>query len=182
MAQLLIAAGAGTMAAGQIQKGRAAEREGSTAYKIGLYNRDVQEREARAIEQKTRFESLRQAKEARRIRGKLRTKIAASGAEMGTGAAFDLEEEQLAELELENLLIGYEGGQRAARVRRQGEMDVVAGIMAKKRGKAAQKASYIEAGSTILTGFGMAGSFGGGGGDLGLARKHGLAYKGIRFR
>jgi len=153
MAQLL-------MAGGQIMEGRAAEKEGSAAYKMGLYNQEVKEREARAIEQKTRLDSLRQAKNARRIMGSLRTKLAASGAELDTGATAALEDEQFAELEYENMLIGYEGMKAADRARQEGRMYATQGIMAKKRGRMARKASYIKAGTSLLSGFNP-----GGGGD-----------------
>ncbi|MBN2591589.1 MAG: hypothetical protein JXA96_17115 [Sedimentisphaerales bacterium] len=166
MAQLLLA-GAGMKATGEIMAGRAAEKEGLTAYKIGLYNQQVKEREARAIEQKTRLDSFRQAKFSRQKMGALRTQIAASGAEMGTGAAEALENEQFAELELENMLIGYEGSQQAARARQQGQIYVTEGIMAKKRGRMARKLSYLQAGSTLLSGFAAASSPGSSTGPFG---------------
>lgn len=155
MAGLMIA-GAGLMAAGQIQQGREVAAAGRSKSRIDNYNAALMERQAEAIEQKTRFESWRQAKEARRIRGKLTTELAASGAMLGEGAPELLEEEQLAELELENLLIGYEGRVEAGRATSQAELDRLSGRLAKKRGKAARKASYFRAGGTLLTGFGMA--------------------------
>jgi len=158
MAELIIA-GTGLMAAGQIQEGREAAAVGRSESRMHAYNAALQEREAQAIEQKAKFESWRQAKEARRIRGKLRTQIAASGATLEEGAPLLLEEEQLAELELENLLIGYEGRKKAARARSQAELDRLSGRLAKQRGKAARKASYFRAGGTLLTGFGMAGMY-----------------------
>jgi len=144
----------GILAAAQIQQGRHAYAQGRSEEKINLYNAALQEREAQAIEQKTKYESWRQAKEARRIRGKLRTQLAASGAVIGEGAPELLEEEQLAELELENLLIGYEGRKKAGRARSQAELDRLSGKLAKGRGKMARRASYIRAGQTLLMGFG----------------------------
>lgn len=164
---------AGLQATGQIQQGRAARKAGSDAFKMGLFNQQVQEREAQAIEQKAKFDQLQQEKEARRIRGSLRTQLAASGAELGVGATAALESEQLAKLELENMLIGFEGRKGAARARRQGEMDVIAGRQAKRRGKAAERASRIKAGTTLLTAFATAG-VGGGMTDAQLAAKHGI--------
>ena len=145
--------GMGLMAAGQIQQGRAAEKEGSAGYKMGLYNKEVQEREARAIEQKASFDSLRQAKRARQKYGEAVVSAATRGAMPGEGAAAAIPDEQLAELELENMLIGYEGRKGAARARHQGELDLYEGILAKRRGKQAKKAAYISAGASILTGF-----------------------------
>jgi len=155
----LIIAGAGLMAAGQIQAGREAAAAGRSQQNIDNYNAALMEREAQAIEKKAKFESLRQAKEARRIVGRLRTQLAGAGAELGEGAPLKLEEEQLAELELENLIIGYEGRVQAGRARSQAELDRLAGKLAKQRGKAARTASYLQAGGTLLTGFGVAGLY-----------------------
>lgn len=155
----LLLIGTGTMAAGQIQEGREAAAVGKSQSRIANYNAALQEREAQAIEQKAKFESYRQAKAARRTRGALRTQLAASGAVLEEGAPELLEEEQLAELELENLLIGYEGRVKAGKARSQAELDRLSGRLAKKRGKAARKASYFRAGGTLLTGFGMAGMY-----------------------
>ena len=163
--------GMGLMAAGQIQQGRAAEKEGSAGYKMGLYNKEVQEREARAIEQKASFDSLRQAKRARQKYGEAVVSAATRGAMPGEGAAADIPDEQLAELELENMLIGYEGRKGAARARHQGELDLYEGILAKRRGKQAKKAAYISAGASILTGFAMSGI----GGDTGQLTNTGKA-------
>lgn len=149
----LILGGAGLKAASEIQAGRTARAEGSTAFKFALFNQQVQEREAQAIEQKAAFDSLRQEKRARKIRGSLRTELAASGAVLGEGVTADLEQEQLAELELENMLIGFEGRKGAARAREKGKLDVLRGLQAKRRGKAAERASRIKAGTTLLTGF-----------------------------
>ena len=171
MATLAMIAGTSLMAAGQIQQGRAAEKEGSAAYKMGLYNKEVQEREARAIEQKASFDSLRQAKRARQEYGKAIVSAAGRGAMPGEGAAAAIPDETLAELELENMLIGYESRTQAARARRKGELDLYEGILAKKRGKQAKKAAYISAGASILTGFAMSGI----GGDTGQLTKTGKA-------
>ena len=154
----LIIAGASLMAAGQIQAGREAAATGKSQQNIANYNAALMEREAEATKQKAAFESLRQAKEARRIRGKLRTQLAGAGAALFEGAPEKLEEEQAAELELENLLIGYEGRVQAGRARSQAELDRLSGRLAKQRGKAARKASYLQAGGTLLTGFGIAGT------------------------
>lgn len=149
----LILAGAGVMAAGQIQAGREAAAAGKSAQNINNYNAAIMEQEAKAIRAKGAFEQIRQAKEAARIKSTLRTKIAGQGA-YGSGL---LEEEQAAELELEGLLIGGEAETAARRAESQAILDRAAGKLAKRRGKAAKTAGYIGAGATLLTGFGMAG-------------------------
>ena len=154
--KLLMMAGMGLGAAGQIQAGRIAESEAKSAEAIANYNAAVQEREAKAIRAKGAFDQTRQAKQASRIMGTLRAELAGQGA-YGSGL---LEEEQEAELELENFLIGYEAETAARRAESQAVIDRMSGQLAKQRGATAKKASYIGAGSTLLTGFGMTGAYG----------------------
>lgn len=155
MAALLIA-GSIIGAVGQIQAGRAAEVMGKSAQNIANYNAAIQEREARAIRQKATFEQIRQAERAARVKSRLRTKLAVSGARMDVGAPLMLQEEQAVELELENLLIGYEAEVGAQRALSQAELDRLQGKIYRQKGKAAKKASYFKAGTTLLTGFGEA--------------------------
>lgn len=159
MAELIIA-GAVMGAGGQIMAGRAAEAQGRSAQAIANYNAAIQEREAKAIKQKSVFEQQRQAKRGARIKSALRAKLAGAGARMDVGAPLMLQEEQAAELELENLLIGYEGQVGAQRARSQAELDKLQGRLYRQKGKAARKAAYVGAGATLLTGFGMAGYYG----------------------
>jgi len=153
----LLVAGTAVSAYGQIQAGRAAAAQGESAQNIANYNAAIQEREAKAIEQKTRFDQMRQAERAARIKSRLRTKLAGSGARMDVGAPLMLQEEQAAELELENMLIGYEGETGAQRARSQAEIDRLQGRLYRQKGRAGRTAGYIGAGSTLLTGFGTAG-------------------------
>ena len=151
-------------AAGAVQSGRAAQAQGESLENTSNYNAAIQEREAKAIEQKTKFDQIRHAERAARIKSSLRAKLAGSGARMDVGAPLMLQEEQAAELELENMLIGYEGQIGAGRARSQAEIDRLQGKLYSQKGKAAARAGYIGAGATLLTGFGTAGLYGGGGG------------------
>jgi hypothetical protein len=146
--------GTGLSAAASIQSGRQAAAQARSAQRVAKYNARIQEREAKAIEQKARFEQIQQAKRAARIKSRLRAKLAGSGARMDVGAPLMLQAEQAAELELENLLIGYEGQVGEQRALSQAELDRLQGKIYKQKGKAGRKAGYIGAGSTLLTGFG----------------------------
>ena len=154
----LIIAGTTVAAAGAIQAGRVAEAQGRSAQNIADYNAAVQEREALALRPKAGFESKRQAGRAARIKSALTADIAAAGG-LGSPVAADLAAEQAAELELENLLIGYEGEIGAERALSQAKLDRLQGKVYRQKGKAARQASYFRAGSTLLTGFGTAGAF-----------------------
>lgn len=87
-------AGAALIAAGQIQEGRAAAAEGKSAQNIQNYNAAVAESEANAIEQKGKFEGIRQVREAERIASSLRARLGISGARIDVGAPVLLAEEQ----------------------------------------------------------------------------------------
>ena len=146
--------GMAVSAGASVQQGAQAEQEAKAQQNIANYNAQVMEREAQAIEQQTAFEQERQVKEAARIKSKLRVAQAGSGAMTGVGTELLIEEEQAAELELDMLLIGYEGKTAAQRARSQAEMDIMGGKLAMQRGKAARTAGYAKAGGTLLTGFG----------------------------
>lgn len=158
MAELIIVA-ASLKAASEIQQGRETAAAGRSQLRIANYNATLMERKAQAIEQKTTFDQWRHAIEARERLGEARLWGAGTGADPHEGAPVKVEEEQAAEDELKNLLIGYEGRVQAGRARSQAELDRLSGRLAKKRGKAARRASYFRAGGTLLTGFGMSGTY-----------------------
>ena len=166
-------AGVGLMAGGQIQQGRAADAEAKSAANMAEYNAKVQEREARAIEQKARFDQMRQLQAGERVKNSLLSKLGASGADISAGAPLSLQAEQASELELENLLIGYEGQLGSQRAMSQAAMDRMQAKIYKQKGKSAKQASYMKAGTTLLTGFGSmdTGTEAGGGGNPNFMNK-----------
>jgi hypothetical protein len=147
-------AGTGLAAAGALQAGRAAAAEGKSAQNIQDFNAAIAENEAKAIEQKARFEGIRQAKEAARIRSTLRARLGISGARTDIGAPVLLAEEQAAESELEGFLIGAEARAKAGRKRSEAESARLQGKIFRERGRQARTASFLKAGGTLLTGFG----------------------------
>ncbi len=148
--------GTSVMAAGQLQAGAAAESEAISAQNIQNYNAAVQEQQAEALRTKATFEQQQQAKRAARVKSALTARIAKAGG-LGSPVAGDLAAEQAAELELENLLIGYEGQVGAQRALSQAELDRLQGRLSRQKGKAARQASFFKAGGTLLQGFGTAG-------------------------
>ena len=75
--------------------------------------------------------------------------------------------EQASELELENLLIGYEGRVEAERIRDKALLTRIGGKFARFRGKAAKRAGVVRAGASLLSSFATAKGLGmldGGGG------------------
>jgi len=152
---LLAGAGTGIAAAGMIQQGRVAAAQAESAQNIADYNALVMQREAEAIAQKTAFAQRRHAEKGARLKSALTAKMAAAGG-LGAPVAADLAAEQAAELELENLYIGYEGEIEKRKALSQAELDRLQGRIYKERGKVARKTSYYRAGGTLLTGFGAA--------------------------
>lgn len=191
MGELLLGAGVATAVAGGIRKGLAAEAQAEaqavrvgaqtaaqvsqlrSAQNIARYNAAVMEREAAATRQKARFEQKRQAEGGERVKSTLVSRIAAAGG-LGSPVAADLAAKQAAELELENLLIGYEGEVVAKRAETQAELDKMqAKIFGQKavtrrqigrmttkelrqRARNLRTATFFGAGETLLTGFGSA--------------------------
>ena len=134
--------------------------EGKSAQNIANYQAAVAEQEAAAARAKAKFDQIQQAKRAERIKGALEVGIAKAGG-AGSPVAADLSAEQAAELELENLLIGYEGEVGAKRAESQAILDRLQGQLYKQKGKAAARAANIgfgmqlaSLGTPFLTGFG----------------------------
>lgn len=166
MAPFLVAIGGGSAAAGAVtvagvgvsafaaaKQAEAAKAQAKSAQNIANFNAQVQEQEAAAQRQRAVFEQKRQAKEAARIKSSLTAKIAKAGG-LGSPVAEDLAAEQAEELELENLLIGFEGEVGARRSLNQAELDRLSGRVSRQRGKAAVTASRFRTGTTLLQGFG----------------------------
>jgi hypothetical protein len=149
----LLLAGTGLMAAGQIQAGRAAAAEGKSAQNIANYNAAVMEQQAKAERAAGEFKQVRQAEAGERIKSSMQAALGKAGG----GPQLLPESEQAAELELENLMIGYESELTAKRAESQAELDRLQGKLYKQKGRNLATASYLGAGSTLLTGLGVAG-------------------------
>lgn len=138
--------------AGILQQGVAAEAQAESQQNIATYNALVQKREAEARRQRGAFAQKRQAKKAAEIESVLIARLGAAGG-LGSPVAADLAAEQAAELELENLLIGYEAEVGAERALSQARLDKLQGKVFRQRGKQQKTASQIGAGTTLLMGF-----------------------------
>jgi hypothetical protein len=119
---------------------------------LAKFNAQVAENEATAKRQATKFATKRQAEKGARIKSSLKARIAASG---GTGSPVseDLQAEQASELELENLLIGFEGEVSAQQSKEQAKIDRAKGRIIRKKGQSDALAANIKFGTTLLAGF-----------------------------
>ena len=119
--------------------------EGKSAQNIANFNAAIAENQAVAERQKGTFAQKRQVKRGAETKAALTTNIAAAGV-AGSQVAGELEVEQAEELELENLLLGFESEVLAKRAESQAELDRLQGELAKKRGKSAARAANIQFG------------------------------------
>ena len=147
----------------QLSGARAAKAEGQSRQNIAEFNAKIAEREATAIRDKATFEQQQQSKRAQRVKSQLTAKVAAAGG-AGSPVAADLASEQAAELELENLLIGFEGEIGAGRALSQAEIDRLAGRLSKQRGRQEANRRNIQFATSLafLTGFGGSNTAGSG--------------------
>ncbi len=129
--------------------------QGKSEQNISEFNAKVAENQAEAQRNKAAFAQKRQAKKGVAIQSALEARLGKSG---GTGSAVagDLVGAQAEELELENLLLGFEGEVFAGQAESQAELDRLQGKLAKQRGKAgARKANVdfgVQLGGAFLTG------------------------------
>ena len=135
--------------------------QGKSEQNIAEFNAKVAEQEAKAARLRSGFAQQRQAKEAERIKSRIQAGIGEAGG-AGSPVAIDIELEQAKELELENLLIGFEGEVEAGRAESRAVLDRLQGKLAKQRGKSAARAANIRFGVQLAS---VAAGIGGGGAD-----------------
>jgi len=141
-------------AGGQLMAGRAAAKEAKAQQAMSIRNAQISQADAAETIKKSKFEQGRQSEEGARVMGTLKTRLAASGGRVDVGTAPLILEEQQAELELENMLIGYEGQLMAKRYESQAGLDYMQANIYGKKAKSAKTTSYIGAGTSVLQGFG----------------------------
>ena len=124
--------------------------EGKSARNIAEYNALVAEQQGKAALLESAFNQMQQAKEAERIKSSMLANIGAAGG-AGSPVAIDIERAQAAELELENLLIGYEGQVKSSRAKSQAELDRLQGKLAYQSGKNAARKANIDFGIQLAT-------------------------------
>ena len=154
---------AGTGIAGSIYGGvsqaQAAKQQGQSQKAMMEYNARVEEQKARQIEAKTAYDQKRQAQAAQRRMSTLTANIGASGAVGTVGSPLLVAAKQQSELDLENLMIGYEGQIGAQEHRSQAGMDVMQGNLYSQAGRNRATGAYMGAGTSILGGLYNSGAF-----------------------
>ena len=132
--------------------------EGKTAQRISERNALVEEQRAIGEERKAAFAQKRQAKKGVEVQSALEAKLAAAGG-VGSPVAGDLIGAQAEELELENLLLGFEGQVAAEQRLEQAALDRLTGRAAKQRSKNLARKANVDFGVQLATlGIGLSGS------------------------
>jgi len=144
--------GAVMSAVSNMSAGDASEQDSKNAQAVANYNAQVKENEARARKNRALAEQKMQAKRGERVKSSLYASLGAAGG-LGSPVAADLAAAQAAELELENLTIGYEGETEATRLKSGAAMDRYQGSIFRQRGKNAKSASRYAAAGSLLRGF-----------------------------
>lgn len=135
--------------------------QGKSEQNIAEFNAQVAEQAAIAAKSKAAFAQKRQAKKGVAIQSALEAGLGKAGG-IGSPVAADLIGEQAEELELENLLLGFEGEVLASQAESQAELDRLQGKLAKQRGKSAARAANIQFGTQLAVLGAVAGAGGGG--------------------
>ena len=135
--------------------------QGQSEQNIAEFNAQVAEEQAIAERAKAAFAQKRQAKRGVAIQSALEARLGKAGG-IGSPVAADLIGEQAEELELENLLLGFEGEVLAQQSESQAELDRLQGRLSRQRGKSAARAAHVQFGIQLATLCFAAGSGGGG--------------------
>jgi hypothetical protein len=123
--------------------------QGKNQQTIENFKAEVAEAEGEAALIRSGFDQMQQAKEAERIKSSLSAGLGAAGA-TGSPVAIDLTKEQAAELELENLLIGFEGETANLRAESQAKLDRLQGQLAKSSAKSAARRANVGFGLQLV--------------------------------
>lgn len=127
----------------------AAKDAGEAQKNATEYNAKVMEAQAQSEREAATFEETRQREQAAKMRARQRVAYLASGVDLSEGTPLEVLGAQAGEMEMDAMAIRYNGEVKA----RQSESQ--AGIY-RVQGQQAQKAGMINAGSSLLTGFGSA--------------------------
>jgi hypothetical protein len=138
-------------AVGALQAGAAAEAQAKAQADANAYNARVKEIQAGVEREAAGRREEQQRRKARQVLGEQRAALVQSGVGM-MGSALDIEEQSATAAELDALSIRYEGEMAAKGLLYDAEAEKFEGRANLAAGKNAKTASYLKAGSAILSG------------------------------
>lgn len=153
LAALALTTGTTLGVTGALQQGAMAAAQAEAQSRLAEYNARVAEQQAESERLRTQFAQRRQSQEAQRIQSAMRAGFGMSGAVTTEGAPLMIQARQVAESELENLLLGYEGQIRQQRALSEAGLERMRSRMYAGQAGGYRTAGYIGAGRKILTGF-----------------------------
>jgi hypothetical protein len=151
------AAAAGASAYGAVQQGKAAEGQANYQAAVGRNNAIIAERQARDAEERGASEELAQRRQTAAGLGKQRAGMAANGVDLSSGSPLDILGDTAAFGELDALTVRSNAAREAYGYRNQASQFTSDAAAQKIAGRNTRKASYIGAGSTLLTSASQAG-------------------------
>jgi hypothetical protein len=120
------------------------------AKKIGKFNQQVYLQEAAETRESYQFEQKRAVKEGEQAAGVMRALAGASGARLDVGAPLRAEAELANELNIDQLLIAYEGENAARRSENQAIVAKMGGSLAAREHNANAVSTLLSGGASIL--------------------------------
>ena len=149
-------AGITVSAVGQIEAGKAAEKQGKFQEQIAIRNAEQAQREAEGKRQAAAEAAIQKERQGRALRGKQRAMFAKSGVEL-RGSPLSVLVETAQDIEADRLTILREGAIAGATDEYRAGIMRAEGSAAKKRGQAAKRASVLSAvGGGMTSGAAMA--------------------------
>jgi hypothetical protein len=149
---IMMVASTAMSAVGALQAGEAADAQAKAQADANRYNAQVKELQAGVERQVAGRKEEAQRREARQVLGEQRAALAQSGVQLGTGSAADIQEQSATMAELDALTIRYQGEMAAKGLLYDAEADKFEASANIAAGKNAKTASYLQAGSAILSG------------------------------
>lgn len=147
----MTAAAGGVSAYGAVQQGKAAEGQADYQAAVGRNNAIIAERQARDAEERGAAEETAQRRQTAALMGKQKAGMAANGLDLSSGSPLDILGDTAQFGELDALTVRSNAAREAYGYRNQGAQFTSDAAAQKIAGKNAKSASYISAGSTILT-------------------------------
>ena len=130
--------------------GAMAAKDAGEAQKAAAdYNAKVMEAQAQSEREAAAFEETQQREQAAKMRARQKVAYLASGVDLSEGTPLEVLGAQAGEMEMDALAIRYNGEVKAKQSESQARIY-------RMQGQQAQKAGTINAGSSLLTGFGSA--------------------------
>ena len=148
---IMLVASSAMQAVGAIQQGKAAEANAQSQANAARYNAQVKEMQAGVERQQANVREDQQRRKARQILGQQQAAVAQSGTGF-MGSNIDVIDQSSYAAELDALTIRYEGEMRAKGLLAEAEQEEYYAKSALVAGKNAKRASYVAAGSALLSG------------------------------